>query len=146
MGEPGAGLCAPPEEGEDRAPAASQDLQTRLRLARLTHTGQGVPATSPVSQQRAPPWPRRSWSRPPTAARAGPVSPGRPLAATRQNCFREVNYMAPQTRVNKMKKFLIYSCCLRILPPSSGRIKRTSKQPGFQLSQCDHPRDAGIFL
>lgn len=68
------------------------------------------------------------------------------MLATWLNYFRETSYMSPQAHVNKMKKFQIYSCCLRILSPSSGRIKRTSKQPGFQLSQCDHPRDAGIFL
>lgn len=66
--------------------------------------------------------------------------------ATRLNQFRETTYTSPQTHVNKMKKFQTYSCCLQIPSPSSGRIKRTSKQPGSQLSRCDHPRDARIFL
>lgn len=69
-----------------------------------------------------------------------------PQPTTRLNCSREVRGVGPQTHVNKMEKLQIYSCCLRNLPPSSGRIRRTSKQPGFQLSQRDHPRDARTFL
>jgi hypothetical protein len=52
-----------------------------------------------------------------------------PTASTQLNCLRQTSSPGPQTHVNKMKKFQIYSCCLQILSPSSGRIKRTSKQP-----------------
>lgn len=67
-------------------------------------------------------------------------------ASNRHNCFRGMNPRGLRTRVNKMKKRQIYSCCLQILFSNSGRIKRPSKHPRFQLSQCDHPRDTRIFL
>lgn len=66
--------------------------------------------------------------------------------STQPSNFRKMNYTHPQTHVNKMKKFQIYSSCLQTHSPSSGRIKRTSKKPEFQLNQCDHPRDARTFL
>lgn len=59
--------------------------------------------------------------------------------ATRLTCSREMRYMGPQTHVNTMKRLQICSCCLQILSPSSARIKRTSKQPGFQLSCVTTP-------
>lgn len=60
--------------------------------------------------------------------------------------FRKMNYMRPQTHVNKMKKFQIYSAAFKPSPPAQGGLKRTSKKPEFQLKQCDHPRDVKIFL
>ena len=53
--------------------------------------------------------------------------------ATRLSGFGETDHTGPQKHVHKVKKPRIYSCCLQALPTGSGRIIRTSQQPGLQL-------------